>query len=401
VFRTKTSLTCDYRTGQQLMPMNSAASKSDRAKTETPQPMSSKRIWIDLDNSPHIPFFAPIIDALRQHGYSITLTARDAYQVCELADRFQFNYKRVGRHWGKHVALKIVGTCLRVAGLLPIIIREKPDLAVSHGSRSQILVAKLLRIPSLCMFDYEFAGSLSILKPTWSMTPTVISASGLTHKSVRLLQYPGIKEDVYVPTFQPDPSIMGRLGLNGDDVIVVVRPPADEAHYRSPMSDELFAATLALLGTTPNVQVILSPRNRRQADALRETWAAYIGNSKFLVLEQAEDGLNLIWHADLVISGGGTMNREAAALGIPVYSIFRGKIGAVDQYLAERGRLVLLQKDEDVKTKLLLIKRTRAAAANLGNRETLTVVVRHIISVVEGSATSVSKGALSAVPSRL
>lgn len=376
-------------------------SKSNREGTDTPRPMSAKRIWIDLDNSPHIPFFAPIIDALKQRGYSVILTARDAYQVCELADRFQFTYTRVGRHWGKHIVLKIFGTCLRVAGLLPIIVREKPDLAVSHGSRSQILVAKLLGIPSLCLFDYEFAGSLAILEPTWSMTPTVISADGLTHKNLRLLQYPGIKEDVYVPTFHPDPSIKSRLGLVDSEVIVVVRPPADEAHYRSPKSDELFIATLALLGATPNVRVILSPRNRRQADALRETWANSIDSSKFLLLEHAEDGLNLIWHADLVISGGGTMNREAAALGIPVYSIFRGKIGAVDQYLAECGRLVLLEKHDDLRAKLLVAKRTQGATANLGNRETLKAVVNHIISVIEGSASSASNGAGPAVPSHL
>lgn len=383
-------------------PMDAAiVSKPDREKLDIPWPKSGKRIWIDLDNSPHIPFFAPIIDALKQRGYSITLTARDAYQVCELADRFQFTYTRVGRHWGKHIVLKILGTCLRVAGLLPIIAREKPDLAVSHGSRSQILVAKLLCIPSLCLFDYEFAGSLAILKPTWSMTPSVISADGLTHKSQRLLQYPGIKEDVYVPTFNPDPSIKSRLGLDESEVIVVVRPPADEAHYRNPKSDELFVATLALLEATPNVRVILSPRNRRQADALRETWSNGIETSKFLLLEHAEDGLNLIWHADLVISGGGTMNREAAALGVPVYSIFRGKIGAVDQYLAERGRLILLQKHADLRTKLLLAKRTQGATVNLGNRETLKAVVNHIISVIEGSASSASNDAVSAVPSPL
>src|SRR5579862_7106490 len=124
------------------------ASKPVKHEVEVVRPVTGKRIWIDLDNSPHIPFFAPIIDALKQQGYSIILTARDAYQVCELADRFQFSYKTVGHHWGKHVSLKIFGTCLRVAGLLPVILRERPDLAVSHGSRSQVLVAKLLRIPS-------------------------------------------------------------------------------------------------------------------------------------------------------------------------------------------------------------------------------------------------------------
>lgn len=347
------------------------------------QATSGKRIWIDLDNSPHIPFFAPIIEELERQGYKIVLTARDAYQVCELADRFQFSYIKVGRHWGKRTVLKIFGTCMRVAGLLPVIARERPDLAISHGSRSQILVAKLLGIPSLCMFDYEFAGSLAILKPTWSMTPTVIPTSSLENKSKRLLQYPGIKEDVYIPAFRPDPSIKERLGLDDGSIIVVVRPPADEAHYRSPKSDELFAATLRLLGSTPNVRVILSPRNRHQEENLRATWSAYIASAKFILLEHAEDGLNLMWHSDLVISGGGTMNREAAALGIPVYSIFRGKIGAVDNYLSQHGRLVLLEREEDLKTKLAIRKRDCGNATGLGDGATLKAVIDNIVAVAE------------------
>src|SRR5271165_987557 len=121
------------------------------------RPVMAKRIWIDLDNSPHVPFFAPIIEAFKKRGLTVTLTARDAYQVCELADRFQFNYKCVGRHWGKNRFLKVFGTCLRALQILPIVAREKPDLAIAHGSRSQTLVSTLLRIQSVCIFDYEFA----------------------------------------------------------------------------------------------------------------------------------------------------------------------------------------------------------------------------------------------------
>jgi len=360
-----------------------AAETKERRGGTAPESITAKRIWIDLDNSPHVPFFAPIIEALKGRGYSVILTARDAYQVCELADRFRFSYKRVGRHWGKHRLLKIFGTCLRVLRMLPIIAREKPQLAVSHGSRSQILVAKVLRIPSLCIFDYEFAGSLALLRPTWSMTPAVIPLSGPAAKAGHILQYPGIKEDVYVPGFKPDPSIKSRLGLDDHDVIAVVRPPADEAHYRSPKSDELFAATLEFLNSEPNVRVVLLPRNQRQAEALRKSWPALFTTERFSILEHAEDGLNLIWHSDLVISGGGTMNREAAALGVPVYSIFRGRIGAVDRYLAANNRLVLLESAGDARTKILLKRRARVPVAGQGNSTTLRTVVSHIISLLE------------------
>jgi predicted glycosyltransferase len=365
------------------MQPDSIAEVNDGSGEAAARPVTSKKIWIDLDNSPHVPFFAPIIEELKKHGYSIMLTARDAYQVCELADRFQFTYRRVGRHWGKHWILKVFGTCLRAVQMLPIVAREKPHLAVAHGSRSQMLVSKLLRIRSLCILDYEFARSLTLFKPTWSMTPEIIPFSESARKALHILQYPGIKEDVYVPTFKPDPSIKSRFGIDDRDVVAVVRPPASEAHYHDPKSDELFAATIEFLGRAPNVRVILLPRNRRQGDFLKRSWPVLFATGRFSIPDHAEDGLNLIWFSDLVISGGGTMNREAAALGVPVYSIFRGKIGAVDRYLANDGRLVLLENAEDVRTKIVLSQRARPLTPERTNSAALTTIVDHIISVLK------------------
>ncbi len=364
--------------------MNCAATaEATQDSTGSPARVTSKRVWIDLDNSPHVPFFAPIIEELKKRGYLVTLTVRDAYQACELAELFRLNYRSVGRHWGKHRVLKVFGTCLRALQMLPIIAREKPDLAVSHGSRSQTLTSTLLRIRSLCIFDYEFAKSLAFFKPTWFMAPEVIPFSESARKTLRILQYPGIKEDVYVPTFKPDPSIKSRLGLGECDVVVLVRPPASEAHYHNPKSDELFVATIEFLGNAPKVQVILLPRNHRQGAFLKKSWPALFATGRLSIPEHAEDGLNLIWYSDLVISGGGTMNREAAALGVPVYSIFRGKIGAVDRYLANNGRLVLLESAEDVRTRVVLSRRHRPLMPEQGNSAALNTIVNHIISILE------------------
>jgi uncharacterized protein len=354
-----------------------------RANVAPPVSSAPKRIWIDLDNSPHVPFFAPIIEELKKRGCLVTLTARDAYQVRELADMFRFSYRSVGRHWGKHKILKVLGTCLRVIQLLPIIVREKPDLAVGHGSRSQTLTSGLLGIPSLCIFDYEFTGTTKFIRPTWRMTPEIIPSGEADGKKNRTLQYPGIKEDVYTPQFKPDPSIVSRLGLDERNVVVALRPPASEAHYHNPKSDELFAATIEFLGNADNVQVILLPRNHKQADSVRKSWPAWFAEGKVFIPEHAEDGLNVIWHSDLVISGGGTMNREAAALGSPVYSIFRGKIGAVDRYLSDQGRLVLIEKAEDVKTKIVLTRWARPAEPRKTPSAALTRIVGDIISLAE------------------
>ena len=210
-------------------------------------PSGQKLVWIDLDNSPHVPFFAPIIEELERRGHRVFLTARDCFQVCELAGLFHLPYRRVGRHYGKHKVMKGIGTCVRALQLLPGAWKERPDLAVSHGSRSQLITAKLAAVPTFVICDYEFAEPVPGVAPTWVMVPEVIPDTSVKFGRRRILKYPGIKEDVYVPRFKPDPDIMAELGLNERDVVVTLRPPANEAHYRNPESDKLLEATLDLL----------------------------------------------------------------------------------------------------------------------------------------------------------
>ena len=165
-----------------------------------------KNIWIDLDNSPHVPFFNPIIKELKQRGYRVTLTARGCFQVCGLAELFNMQYKRIGRHYGKHKILKVIGTLIRSLQLLPIAVKERPALAVSHGSRSQLITAKLTGIPVVIIFDYEHTQGLGFITPDWVMGPEVIPDSGSESDKNRFLRYPGLKEDLYAPSFKPDPK---------------------------------------------------------------------------------------------------------------------------------------------------------------------------------------------------
>ncbi|MGH9431375.1 MAG: DUF354 domain-containing protein [Terriglobia bacterium] len=344
-----------------------------------------KNIWIDLDNSPHVPFFVPIIRELEALGYSVVLTARDAYQVCDLADLFRLNYRCIGRHYGKYRVLKLVGACARVVQLMPLVLKAKPSLAIAHGSRSQVLTSALLGIPCLQIADYEHGASSIFANPRWVMVPDVIPASSLRADAYKVLTYPGIKEDVYVPGFVPDPSILVLLGVEENALVVTVRPPANEAHYHNSASDDLFRAVIELLAKTPVTNIILLPRNGKQARSAREYWPELFAEGKIIIPDHAVDGLNLIWHSDLVISGGGTMNREAAALGVPVYSIFRGTIGAVDRYLAARGRLVMVETVDEVRTKILLKRRPRSHVAKNFNSAALTAIVDRIVGIMEGS----------------
>jgi hypothetical protein len=350
------------------------------------RPSKQKKIWIDLDNTPHVPFFVPIMEELRRRGYSVVLSARDCFQVCGLADLFRLPYRRVGRHYGKNKVMKAYGMIYRSLQLLPMILREKPDLALSHGSRSQVIAAKVARIPSLAIFDYEFGKRLPGVRATKTMAPELVAAATFDRHGGTMLKYPGIKEDVYVPTFQPDPGILGELGLSETDIIVTLRPPADEAHYHNPESEVLLAAVIDLLSRAAGAKVVLVPRNERQGAAIQATWPSLFAEGRIRIPSRAVDGLNLMWHSDLVISGGGTMNREAAALGVPVYSIFRGRIGAVDRHLADTGRLVLLQSAEEVRAKLKIMHRDRAVQPQSGGKSALTSIVDQISEIVERGA---------------
>lgn len=342
-----------------------------------------KKIWIDLDNSPHVPLFRPIIERLKQEGYALLVTARDAYQVRELMDFYGVQATIVGRHYGKHKILKALGTFWRAFLLIRLAREQKPDLAVCHGSRGLLLTCTLLRIPAVALMDYEFGAELPFVKPKWLMVPSVLSEHhmGVTTGTI---QYPGFKEGIYLSRFQPDRTLRNRLGISPDDVVILVRPPAGEAHYHNPEGDKLLNEVLSRFTTDGDTKIVLLPRNKRQETELRASWATQLASHSILIPEHAEDGLNLIWNSDLVISGGGTMNREAAAMGVPVYSIFRGSIGAVDRYLAKQGRLVLLESVEDVRTKVKAIPRERASIQGNGiGNETLEAIVDNLVSIVE------------------
>jgi predicted glycosyltransferase len=351
-----------------------------------PIPTAPKRkIWIDIDNSPHVPFFLPIIEELKKQDIELLLTARNMYQVCELLELFQLPCRVIGGHYGKNKVLKVLGTLLRAVELGPTAGRSRPNLAISHGSRAQMLVCKLLGIPTIILHDYEHSTKTGFLEPDWVLMPEVIPDGAMCKRKDRALRYPGLKEDVYVPQFQPDPSILNQLGISRDELVVTLRPPATEAHYHNPESEILFAETLRLLGSKPNVRAVTLPRNGRQGQQLREEWRELIATGRMVVPSSPVNGLNLVWFSDLVVSGGGTMNREAAALGVPVYSIFRGKIGAVDRYLEQHGRMTMIENTDDVHTKIKLTRWNRPAKPDTRNRPALRCIVSNIVSVLDAA----------------
>jgi predicted glycosyltransferase len=337
-------------------------------------------IWIDLDNTPHVPFFIPVIRELERRGHRVILTARDAFQVCELADQKGLPYARIGRHHGKNRVMKVLGLAWRSLQLASFYLRHRPDIALSHGARSQIMLCNLLCVPTILVMDYEHSKTPLLMRPKWEIVPDSLPDHGL--HATRVRKYRGIKEDVYAPEFKPDRSLLDALGLRMEDFVITVRPPATEAHYHNPEAEALLTCLMDRICRTPGLRAVLLPRNKNQEQSLRASNPEWFADGRTIVPQRAVDGLNLLWFSDLVVSGGGTMNREAAALGIPVYSIFRGKTGAVDARLEQEGRLTMLRSVEEVEGKIAFHRRDKSSPPDCRPRAALVDIVDHVEEIV-------------------
>lgn len=344
---------------------------------------NKKIVWIDLDNSPHVLFFNPIIKELEKNGIEVLITARDFAQVTELIDLFGLKAKIIGKHFGKNYLFKLLGIIVRSLQLMPFAFKNKPDLALSHGSRAQFLTAKMQGVKAGIALDYEYIQMFPFLKADIVLAPRMINKEKITLKYKKIFQFDGIKEDVYVPYHKSSDKGLEFLESQKQKIIILIRPPAELAHYYSEKSKKNFETLLKYLSSKKNLLVVFTPRTKEQGVNIRANWTSEFEAEKFYIPEKVVNGLDLINSADLVISGGGTMIREAAAMGIPAYSTFGSQIGAVDKYLEENGRLTLLQSEDDIQNKLKLVKReNRANKANV-NYGVLPALINKICKIIE------------------
>jgi predicted glycosyltransferase len=296
------------------------------------------RIWFDMTASAHPVVFRPIISRLRAAGHEVQITARDYAQTVGNLDRYEMRYTLVGRHAGASRARKLLALISRTTRLHRFA-GAGFDLAVAHGSNDLALAAAWAGIPAVNMFDYEFAVQqhhIGCRLARRVITPDAIPPSRLARFGARgekLLQYPGLKEEYYLADFEPDREILERLGVDARRVVVVVRPPPDVSLYHR-KSNPLFPRVLRYLGDRPDVHAVVIPRTEAQREHVRS-----LGLPSVLLLDGAVDAQSLIAAADLVVSAGGSMNREAVALGVPVYTTYGGRLGGVDEALIRAGRL--------------------------------------------------------------
>ena len=300
-------------------------------------------IWIDLDNAPHVALFTPLVKELERRGNRTLVTVRDYGYTRVMLDDTGIPYTLVGRHPGKHLLKKIAGLATRVLALARWARGRDIDVAVSHGSRGLVMASRLLRVPCVTMYDYEYVSTRVYRFSTRLLVPDIIpdrSLKSLGAEISRVVKYPGMKEEVYLARFEPEPEFLAGLGVTTDNIIVVLRPPATEAHYHNPLSEEVFDAFLERVSRSEQVTGIVLPRTEAQLGSMSRRWK---DAPNIRMLDRPVDGLQLLYHADMVVGAGGTMNREAALMGVPVYSVFAGTIGAIDQKLSDKGKLVLIR----------------------------------------------------------
>jgi uncharacterized protein len=345
-----------------------------------------KKIWIDLENSPHVLFFYPIVKELKRRNYEVVITARDYAQVFELADLLGLKYHKIGSHFGRNKVMKVIGLFTRSLMFLPFIKAEKPDLAFSHGSRTQLLASKISNLKCIITGDYEFGQQLPFINADMYLVPEVLYAKNIAdhmQPARKFLSYPGIKEDVYVPSFKPNPiNTLEFFGTKNGCIVAIIRPPANEAHYHKAESSRLFISILRFLCDHNDIKIIVTPRTTKQKSSIKKEFSNFIRAKKIIIPEHAVNGLDLIWYSDMVLSGGGTMIREAAALNVPAYSFFRGKIGAVDQYLVKTGKLHLIEKTDDIHSKIKLKHRDRLETSHPIANHSLESIVNNIENLI-------------------
>jgi uncharacterized protein len=313
------------------------------------------RVWVDLTNSPHVLVMRPVIAELRRRGHTVEVTARDFAQTLQLCERFGIAHTAIGRHRGAGLVDKGRGLAARSGALIRWARPRGFDLALGHGSNDVTVAAAILRIPSSTTFDYEWAKvqhTVNCRLAAAVVVPDAIPPERLYRYGARrkLHRYPGLKEEYYLADFEPDAAVLEQLGLDQSAPLAVVRtPPAVSLYHR--FENDLFAQVLERLR---GQQVVVLPRTPEQR-------AQLLAGGGFIVPERAVDAQSLVAYADLVVSAGGTMNREAVALGTPVLTVFEGRLGAVDERLIGEGRLLRLERADDV----ALSKRSGAPVARV------------------------------------
>lgn len=310
------------------------------------------RVWVDLTNTAHVLVLRPLVDLLEGDGHEVEITARPLSHTLELLDDWGHGYTALGRYGGVSRGGKARAAAGRVVEMLRFGRRRRFDCALAHGSTDLPMACRVLRVPNSTMFDYEWAvlqHHVNCRLANRVLVPDAIPAERLARYGARppkLVRYPGLKEEYYMSDFEPDPEVLPALGVDPALPLCVVRTAPSYALYLGGSENPLLPRLLQHLSESEGAQTVVLARTPEQREEIRS-----LGLERVIVPDRAMDGRSLVALADALVSAGGTMNREAAVLGTPVWSIFEGRLGAVDERLAREGRLRFLSDPAELKVR--------------------------------------------------
>lgn len=339
------------------------------------------KIWIDMATAPQVLLLCPIIGELQKRGYELFVTTRHSTETVALADRRGLLHTTVGFHGGGTLIGKGGAIVLRAIRLIWLLKRQDFSVAISHSSYSQALAAGLMRIPFVALTDYEGHPGMRIVCRVAKriLVPHVFSKENLYRLGAsedQVKSYNGLKEDVYLAAFTPDPMFLEEEGIPADRILVTMRPASEVAAYhqfRNPLFDEV----INYVSSNENTFTVILPRTAKQ----RQRYKA-LGLSNVLIPDHVLDGPNLIYYSDLVVGAGGTVNREATVLGTPVYTMFKGGLGSVDQHLIRSGKMVRIEDSTDF-SKIEICKKPQAPSVSRreGQDDLVNEVIDEILEV--------------------
>jgi len=324
------------------------------------------RVWADLTNTAHVFVLRPLVDLLERDGHEVELTARPLSQTVEMLENWGHPYTVLGNYGGATRLGKARAAAARLPRLLRFAHRRHFDCALAHGSTDLPAACRVLGVPATTMLDYEWAvlqRHVDCRLASRVLMPDAIPAERVVRYGARppkLVRYPGLKEEYYLSDFEPDEAVLDQLGLDRDRVISVVRTAPAYALYLRGSENPILPQVLLRLSQPEGAQTVLLPRTHAQAQAARA-----LGVRGLTVPTRAVNAQSLVALADLVVSAGGTMNREAAVLGTPVWSIFEGRAAAVDEMLARQGRLRFVRDPGEIEVS----KKSRGTAGERVRRD--------------------------------
>jgi len=322
------------------------------------------RAWVDFTNTAHVPVLRPLVELLEEDGHEVELTARPLSHTLELLDDWGHPYRVIGQHGGARRARKVLTTAARLRAMLRFGRGRRFDFALAHASVDLPPAARLLGIPNTTMFDYEWATAQHNVVCRLAdrvLVPEAIPPERLERYGARppkLVRFEGLKEEYYLSDWEPDPRALKALRLDRRRVICVVRTAPSYALYLGGSENQLLTGVLRRLAVD-DAQTVVLARTDEQRRAVQAV------SDRFVVPNRAVDGSSLVAFADVLVSAGGTMNREAAVLGTPVWSIFEGRLGGVDERLVGEGRLRLLADPGEIE----LRKKPAGAASSRIRRD--------------------------------